>query len=65
MRDAELKAQIGYKRKPGSYGGSPAIVAHNKLEQNFAVPKPDKVWVTDITYIKTHEGWLYLCVAID
>lgn len=65
MRDAELKAQIGYKRKPGSYGGSPAVVAQNKLEQNFAVAKPDQVWVTDITYIKTHEGWLYLCVVLD
>lgn len=26
---------------------------------------PDKVWVTDITYIKTHEGWSYLAVVID
>jgi transposase InsO family protein len=26
---------------------------------------PDKVWVTDITNIKTHEGWLYLAVVID
>src|SRR5699024_12052402 len=26
---------------------------------------PDRAWVTDITYIKTGEGWLYLCVMID
>lgn len=26
---------------------------------------PDTIWVTDITYIKTHEGWLYLAVVID
>ena len=26
---------------------------------------PDQIWVTDITYIRTHEGWLYLCVVID
>ena len=65
MQGAGINAQIGYKRKPGSYGGSPAIVAENKLEQNFSVEAPDQVWVTDITYIKTHEGWLYLCVVLD
>ena len=65
MQGTGIKAQIGYKRKPGSYGGSPAIVAENKLEQNFYVEAPDQVWVTDITYIKTHEGWLYLCVVLD
>lgn len=65
MKRAGLSAQIGYKRKPGFYGGSPAIVAENKLEQKFDVAKPDHAWVTDITYIKTHEGWLYLCVVID
>ena len=65
MKNTGLKAQVGYKRKPGSYGGSPAVVAENKLEQNFEVFAPNQVWVTDITYIKTHEGWLYLAVVID
>ena len=65
MKSAGLSAQIGYKRKPGFYGDNPAIVAENKLEQKFDVAKPDHAWVTDITYIKTHEGWLYLCVVID
>ena len=36
MRDAELKAQIGYKRKLGSYGGSPAIVANTMTVHQFA-----------------------------
>jgi putative transposase len=40
-------------------------VAENRLEQRFEASAPDQVWVTDITYIKTHEGWLYLCVVID
>lgn len=62
---AGIAAQIGYRRRPGRYGGKPAIVAENKLEQQFQVSAPDQVWVTDITYIKTHEGWLYLCVVID
>ena len=65
MRKAGLKAQIGYKRRPGKYGTRPAIVANNHLKQDFAVTAPDTVWVTDITYIRTHEGWLYLAVVID
>ncbi len=29
------------------------------------MPLPDQAWVTDITYVRTHEGWLYLAVVID
>lgn len=35
-------------------------VAPNVLNQNFAVAEPNRVWVADITYIPTNEGWLYL-----
>ena len=62
---AGIAAQIGYKRRPGRYGGKPAVVADNALDRQFEVAAPDMVWVTDITYIKTHEGWLYLSVVID
>ena len=62
---AEIKAQIGYKRRPGRYGGKPAIVAENKVAQNFDVQASDRVWVTDITYIRTYEGWVYVSVVID
>jgi len=37
-------------------------VADNLLEQNFEVTSPNRVWVSDITYISTDEGWLY-CAA--
>lgn len=62
---AGIAAQVGYKRRSGRYGGKSAVVAENKLEQQFQTSAPDQVWVTDITYIKTHQGWLYLRVAID
>lgn len=62
---AGILAQVGYKRRPGRHGGKPAVVASNTLDRQFEVDAPDKVWVTDITYIKTHEGWLYLAVVID
>jgi hypothetical protein len=60
---AGIAAQIGYRRRPGRYGGKPAVVVENRLEQKFETSAPDQIWVTDITYIKTHEGWLYLCVV--
>jgi putative transposase len=64
-RLAGIRAQIGYKKKPGCYGGSPAVVADNTLNREFDVDAPDQFWVTDITYIRTHEGFLYLAVVID
>ena len=40
-------------------------VAPNLLRQNFHVEAPNKVWVTDITYIRTGEEWLYLAIVKD
>ncbi len=40
-------------------------VAENKLNQNFSATKPNQKWVTDITYVWTREGWLYLAVVLD
>ncbi|MEE8568713.1 MAG: IS3 family transposase [Anaerolineales bacterium] len=62
---AGIKAQIGYKRRPGSYGGKPSLVVDNTLDRRFDVEAPDRVWVTDITYIRTQEGFAYLAVVID
>jgi putative transposase len=64
-RLAGIRAQIGYKRRPGKYGGKPSIVVDNTLDRQFEVAEPDRVWVTDITYIKTYEGFTYLAVVID
>ena len=35
------------------------------MKRQFTHDAPDQAWVTDITYIRTHEGWLYLAVVID
>lgn len=40
-------------------------VAENILDRKFDVAEPNTVWVSDITYLPTSEGWLYLCVVID
>ena len=62
---AGIKAQIGYKRRPGSYGRKPSLVIDKTLARQFDVEAPDTVWVTDITYIRTLEGFAYLAVVID
>lgn len=62
---AGIKAQIGYKRRTGTYGGRPALAVNNALDRQFDVQEPDTYWVTDITYIKTYEGFSYLAVVID
>ena len=64
MRINGLRAIRGYK-KPRYKTGKPAVVAPNRLEQNFSVAAPDRVRATDITYIRTFEGWLYLAVVVD
>ncbi len=45
--------------------GTPAVIAANSLNRQFNLTEPNQLWVTDITYIRTHEGWLYLAVVID
>ena len=64
-RLAGIKAQIGYKRRLGKYGGKPSVVVDNTLNRQFDVSTPNQFWVTDITYIKTYEGFSYLAVVID
>lgn len=64
MKQEGLRAQVGYN-KPRHHGGRVAIFAENHLKQEFTVQKPNQAWVTDITYIRTFEGWLFLAVVID
>jgi len=64
MQAAKLRSVRGYKR-PRYRAGKPGVAAPNWLQRQFTVGQPDQVWVTDITYIRTYEGWLYLAVVID
>ena len=65
MRAEGLRSQRGYGRRPKVFGTQPSVIAPNHLARAFEVAEPNKVWVTDITYIRTHEGWLYLAVVLD
>lgn len=65
MKLAGLKAEVGYNRRRSHYCGKPAVVAGNTLNRQFDLAAPNQAWVTDITMIRTHEGWLYLAVVVD
>ena len=65
MRAEGLRAQVGYGRKPRFYAGTAHTAAANTLDRQFDVEQPDTVWGCDFTFIKTHEGWMYLAVVID
>lgn len=65
MRQMGLSARFKrrYRRTTNSEHGLP--VAENHLDRRFVVQAKDSVWATDITYIPTREGWLYLAVVMD
>jgi putative transposase len=65
MSEAKLYGVGTYKRKPRSKAGSLHKAHPNHLQQCFIANKPNNSWVSDITYIRTHEGWLYLATVID
>lgn len=64
MRLSKLKALRTYKQRRRRYG-MPSTVSPNLLGQEFKAESVNEKWVTDITQIRTYEGWLYLAVVED
>ncbi|WP_179141216.1 IS3 family transposase [Cronobacter sakazakii] len=64
MQLNRIKAVRGYKA-PRRIAGRPSVVAPNRVQRQFTAVRANQVWVTDITYIRTWQGWLYLAVVID
>jgi putative transposase len=64
MRLHRIRPVRGYKVRHNS-PPPPAQMTPNLLQRNFTVAQPNKAWVTDITYIRTWQGWLYLAVVMD
>ena len=65
LRREGIRSQTGYLHRAGGREGKPAVVASNHLNLQFTPYGVNQSWVTDITYIRTHEGWLYLAVVLD
>ncbi|MDR4047920.1 MULTISPECIES: IS3 family transposase [Citrobacter] len=64
MQLNRIKAVRGYKA-PRRIAGRPSVVAPNRVQRQFTVVRANQVWVTDITHVRTWQGWLYLAVVID
>lgn len=64
MRVNKIRAVCGYRMRHRS-ASKPSELAPNVLQRNFDVTSPNKAWVTDITYVRTWQGWLYLAVVMD
>lgn len=66
MQKLGLQGKGGRKRRPRTTQANPqAAVSPNLLHQDFTASKPDTVWLTDITYIDTAEGYLYVAGVLD
>lgn len=64
MRENGLRALHGYRTRRWVIG-KPSVLIPNLLKRQFTVTKPNAAWATDITYIRTWQGWLYLAVVLD
>lgn len=64
MRVNHLRALHGYRTRRWSVG-KPSVLIPNLLKRQFTVTRRNRAWVTDITYIRTWQGWLYLAVIMD
>jgi putative transposase len=65
MKKHEIAPKRKRKYKSTTDSNHKLPVAPNLLERQFTTEELDEVWVSDITYIETAQGWLYLCVFID
>lgn len=65
MREHGIRARHKRRFKATTDSKHTLPVADNLLDRNFNPGQPDQVWTSDITYIWTDEGWLYLAVVLD
>lgn len=65
MQQQNVSSKVKKKFKATTHSRHNLPVADNVLDRQFSVDQPNKVYVGDITYIATDEGWLYLAVLID
>ncbi len=65
MKKANLQAKMVKAWKRTTKRKEEHSVEPNHLSQQFHVTEPNKVWFSDITYVKTEEGWLYVSVSLD
>ena len=65
MRGLNIASHRRYRRHRGFNTGDLSCVADNRLNRQFDTPLPNLRWITDFTYIRTQESWLYATIIMD
>jgi transposase InsO family protein len=65
MRRNYIRAKTKRRYRITTHSKHDLPIARDLVKRQFIVPKPNTVWASDITYIRTDEGWLYLAVVMD
>jgi transposase InsO family protein len=65
MRIHQIRSKRKRKYKVTTHSKHQRAVAANLIKQDFSVKQPNRLWTSDITYVRTQEGWLYLAVFLD
>jgi putative transposase len=65
MQLRHIRAKTKRRFKVTTHTDHRLPVANDLVQQNFAVSAPNRVWTSDITYLWTREGWVYLAVILD
>jgi len=65
MKENNIRPKRARKFKKTTDSNHEFPASEDRLQRRFDVREPNRVWVSDITYLKTNEGWLYLCAWID
>ena len=65
MRQAKLKGCLHGRRMRATHRLALRQVAPDLVKRNFAVEEPDRLWVADITYVRSKEGFVYLAFILD
>ena len=65
MRENDIRARHKRRYKVTTDSRHNLPIAPNLLDRNFSPAAPNQVWTSDITYLWTDEGWLYLAIVLD
>lgn len=65
MREHDIRANVARRFHATTRRNPAHVAAPNLLRRNFTASRPDEIWLADITYIPTQEGWLYLAAMLD
>lgn len=65
MRQAAISGTVKRRRGRTTIRVPGVRAADDLVKRDFSPPAPDRSWVSDITYLRTWQGWLYLAVVVD